>query len=174
MTLFTPLNERFTVAIDSDGVVTHFEKLVCDYNKVSQISEISRGRLWRSVEEYDREVGPFFEHLEKMDDADVLLDYIRGNFINHFILTASGYVPKDGPGQKRRWYLREYGPELVVKVVDKSGDKAAYATPTTILIDDRAKSIDPWVDAGGIGILHTSAATTIAELKRIVAEHAEG
>lgn len=165
------LNEEWTIAVDSDGVVADFTRHVCDINKVQCLTEISRGKLWRSVEEYDRDVGPFFEALPKMPDADVLMDYIRSNFINYFILTASGYTPKNGAAQKKNWYQRLYGPELVVKVVDKSPDKAAFASPTTILIDDRAKSIDPWVAAGGIGILHTSAESTIAELKRIVGGH---
>ena len=34
-----------------------------------------------------------------------------------------------------------------------------------ILIDDTKKKLDPWIEAGGIGILHTSAASTISELK---------
>lgn len=162
------MHEEWEIWCDADGVLTHFEGLVCKHAGVSHVSEISRGKLWRTVEHYDATVGPFFEHLEKMPDADELLDFIRGTFINHGILTASGFVPKDGPGQKRRYFAREYGHDLIVKVVDKSPDKARFAHPRSILIDDRSKSIDPWVAAGGIGILHTSAKTTIAELKRIV------
>jgi len=35
------------------------------------------------------------------------------------------------------------------------------------LIDDRQKNIDAWVEAGGIGIVHTSAANTIEQLKAL-------
>jgi hypothetical protein len=45
--------------------------------------------------------------------------------------------------------------------------KAAYAKPNHILIDDREKSIQPWREAGGIGILHTSAADTISQLQKL-------
>jgi hypothetical protein len=45
--------------------------------------------------------------------------------------------------------------------------KAEYAEPNAILIDDQPKSIDPFIAAGGIGILHTSAANTIKELKKL-------
>lgn len=162
------MNEQWTVACDSDGVVASFEQKVCEINGVDCMSKISRGRVWSSIGHYDKTVAPFFESLPKMEDADVLVDFIRANFINHYILTACGYTPKDGAEQKKRWFAREYGHDLHVKVVTGSGDKAAFASPTTILIDDRSKSIDPWVAAGGIGILHTSAETTIAELKRIV------
>ena len=46
-------------------------------------------------------------------------------------------------------------------------DKAQYASPNAILIDDRSKAIDPWVDMGGIGILHTNTNNTIEQLKQI-------
>ena len=37
----------------------------------------------------------------------------------------------------------------------------------SILIDDRKKKIDQWIAAGGIGILHTDAASTIEKLKEL-------
>ena len=37
----------------------------------------------------------------------------------------------------------------------------------SVLIDDRQKNIDAWIEAGGIGILHTSAANTINQLKAL-------
>ena len=36
-----------------------------------------------------------------------------------------------------------------------------------ILIDDLPNTIEEWNNKGGIGILHTSAATTIKELKKL-------
>jgi len=160
------LNETWEIYVDSDGVVADFEALVSKHVG-KPFKDITRGTLWRAVEDYDNNVGPFFEHLPKMRDADILMDFVRGNFVNVKILTASGHVPKNGPQQKINWYKKHYGHDLVVKVVTKSPDKAQYAHPRAILIDDRSKSIDPWVAAGGIGILHTSAQSTIAELKRI-------
>lgn len=160
------LNESWEINIDSDGVLADFETLISTYLG-KPFHEIARGALWRAVENYDNNVAPFFESLPKMHDADILLDFVRSNFVNVKILTASGHVPKNGPKQKLNWYKQHYGHDLIVKVVTKSVDKAQYAHPKAILIDDRSKSIDPWVATGGIGILHTSADTTIAELKRI-------
>jgi hypothetical protein len=160
------LNESWEINIDSDGVIADFEAIVSQHVG-KPFKDIARGALWRAVEDYDNTVGPFFEALPKMPDADKLLDFVRSHFVNVKILTASGHVPKNGPQQKINWYKKHYGHDLVVKVVTKSPDKAQYAHPRAILIDDRSKSIDPWVAAGGIGILHTSADTTIAELKRI-------
>ena len=45
--------------------------------------------------------------------------------------------------------------------------KQNYAAPNHILIDDRKSNIDQWISQGGIGILHTSAADTIQQLKKL-------
>ena len=154
----------YELAFDSDGVIADFDKKVIQILGGKRIHEVPKGVLWSSIERYDREVEPFFESLELMDGAMRLLDFGRANFQRTFILTASGYTPKDGAAQKMRWYARKV-PGMEVIVVAKSPDKAAYATPRTILVDDRAKSIDPWVAAGGIGILHTSVDDTIEQLR---------
>jgi len=48
-------------------------------------------------------------------------------------------------------------------------DKWKYATgkpgQQNILIDDTANKLNPWMEKGGIGILHVSAADTIRQLK---------
>jgi len=36
------------------------------------------------------------------------------------------------------------------------------------LIDDLPRNIDPWIEAGGIGILHKNTEDTIKKLKKII------
>lgn len=168
----TQYNERFTVAIDADGVVVNFEKRVCDHLGCSpaQLKQPEyRRRMWGAIKHINDNVSPYFEHLEKMPDADVLVNFVKANFVNHYILTACGSTPPNAAAQKRVWFKREYGSGLHVKTVQSSEAKAEFAGPTVILIDDRMKSIDPWTRAGGIGILHTSAADTIRQLKALIA-----
>ena len=45
--------------------------------------------------------------------------------------------------------------------------KQKYSGENKILIDDREDNIQQWKDKGGIGILHTSAADTIKQLKEL-------
>jgi len=45
--------------------------------------------------------------------------------------------------------------------------KGMFAFEGSVLIDDRIKNIESWEANGGIGILHTSAAETIKELKTL-------
>lgn len=157
----------YRIAFDSDGVIADFDTLVYEILGQRHIHEVPKGTMWREIERYDREVAPFFESLEIMPGAVEMLEFAREHFDEVFILTASGYTPADGAEQKRRWYARHF-PDIRVEVVPKSPDKARFATPTTVLIDDRTKSIDPWVAAGGIGILHTSPHDTIAQLRSFV------
>jgi 5'(3')-deoxyribonucleotidase len=160
-------NERFNVMIDLDGVLADFE------GKVTEIlgrpmNSVPKNSVWKAVSAYNNQVAPFFESLPKMADADMLVKFCVENFPNVRILTATGYVPKDAAEQKKRWVLKHYGPTMSVKTVTSSEQKAMYANPKTILIDDRSKSIGPWESAGGIGILHRNSNETIAKLKDLI------
>ncbi len=46
-------------------------------------------------------------------------------------------------------------------------NKQLFSDTNRILIDDLPNTIDEWNAKGGIGILHTSAANTIKELKKL-------
>ena len=46
-------------------------------------------------------------------------------------------------------------------------NKKQYSQRNSILIDDMPRTIEEWKAEGGIGILHTSAASTIEQLKQL-------
>lgn len=161
------MNEQWTVAIDLDGVLADFEGKVSELAGGIPFKEIPKGKVWALIEEYNKST-PFFESLEKMPDADELMNFVRSNFVNYFILSATGYTPRNGAEQKKNWVARKYGKDVVVKTVVSSSQKAAFANPRTILIDDREKSTVPFAAAGGAVILHTNAVTTIRELKALI------
>lgn len=161
---------NFEIFVDSDGVV-------CDFNAYTrthfgqlpeELSGSEKGVFWQWLQRHNDNVEPFFRSLPKMDDADVLMDFLFSTGFPVKILTACGYTPKDAKEQKIQWYAEHY-PNVECIVVSKSRDKATYAHPRSILIDDRKKSITPWNEAGGIGILHVSAEDTIRQLQEIVA-----
>lgn len=157
----------YTVAIDLDGVLADFDAKVYEvFNK--RIAEIPKRDLWNGISKYNKTVEPFFETLPAMNDYKTLVTFVDNNFGEWFILTATGNTPKDAGEQKKRWVAKVLSPRINVVTVRKSEEKAKYANENTILVDDRAKSIDPWVAAGGIGILHTSAQKTITELEKYI------
>lgn len=158
-------NSAYTIAVDMDGVLADFDAgafEVLGKNK----DEVPTNEFWKSISRYDKKVQPFFENLPAMKDAHELMHFVTSNFQNYFILTASGYTPKNVDEQKRRWIAKVFSPVIKVVTVRKSSDKAQYANSNTVLIDDRRKALDPFMAAGGKGILHTSAKSSIQELQK--------
>lgn len=162
-------NTKYKIYLDADGVLCNFEKKVEEITG-KRITEIPKNLVWQKISWYNNNVEPFFESLEKMDGADKLFNFCNDNFENVSILTATGNTPKNAAAQKRNWFQKNYGNVNVI-TVNKSGDKAQYANDSAILVDDRTKSIDPWVAAGGIGILHFSVENTIRHLQSLLTEN---
>ena len=78
---------------------------------------------------------------------------------------------KNGRTDKLKWLKNHTRiKEKNVNLVQRR-DKKNYATDDrgqpAILIDDHIKNIKEWQAAGGFGIHHTSAANTIAKLKKM-------
>jgi 5'(3')-deoxyribonucleotidase len=161
------LNYEYIVFIDLDGVLAHFEHRVKEITG-KHPKELSQGKLWGAVDRYNKEVQPFFETLEKMPGADKLWNFCTEHFHVVKVLTATGWTPRDGADQKTRWVHKHYGKQIDVKTVTSGTLKAIYANPRSILVDDTSKAIDPWVKAGGIGILHTDAESSIKQLQQIL------
>jgi len=86
----------------------------------------------------------YWSELEFMPDGKQLWDYIKK--YTPYILTAPTFNPESKEGKHV---------------------KAEYSRKNRILIDDRAATIDDWRAKGGVGILHTSAADTIEQLKQL-------
>lgn len=121
--------------------------------------------FWEAVRAYQASGGRLWYELDLMQDAVHLWTYLQP--YTPCILTATGPRIYNGASQKRAWVYKYFGVDVVVQCVEKSRQKARYAHPEALLIDDRAKAILPWRDAGGIGILHTSAADTIAQIQAL-------
>lgn len=122
--------------------------------------------FWAKLTTHVRSGGKFFEDMELLPDAHILLEYLSK--YQYVICSATGHV-LNAKEEKTAAVRRHLG-DLVAdtaQLVQRSAEKAQYASSTSILIDDRTKSIDPWIAAGGIGILHTSATTTIEKLKEL-------
>lgn len=144
---------------DLDGVLADFN------NKIYELTgkyppELSRTKLWTTVEN----TPDYWASLQKMPDADVLLDYLKN--IPYQILTG---LPEQGYQkaeiEKREWVNRYISPEM--KMICCLGkEKTRYCQKGDVLIDDYAPNIERWNEAGGIGILHTDAYSTIMQLKK--------
>ncbi len=125
-----------------------------------------KGKFWAKVSVLAKEGQPIFGAMDPMPDAFVLWNHIKE--YHPIILSATGHL-KNAADEKRDWVRRYLGEQFAdtAKFVLSASDKAQYATSNSILIDDRRRAIDPWIDAGGIGIHHTSAVNSIDQLRNI-------
>lgn len=165
-------DETFKLFVDLDGVLANFTKgakeiLHLDHSEERfETDKEFRNEMWSTLKKYqDEQGGEFWYELDMMPDAKTLWSYVSQ--YEPEILTATG-DPKYGAGeQKRKWVAEHLGTNVKVNLSRKADEKAKLAGTNHVLIDDKMKAIQPWRDAGGIGILHTSAANTINELKKI-------
>jgi 5'(3')-deoxyribonucleotidase len=164
-------NSQPIVFVDMDGVIADFSKAVAEkilpgWNEgASDANKKVDREMWKGITLYQRRGGHFWYDLDPMPDTMVLWNYVKK--YNPQILTAAGNPEYNAGEQKLRWMAERFGKDVVVNVVRRSAEKAQFATPGAILIDDKRKSIDPWEAAGGVGILHTTAVDTIVQLKKM-------
>jgi hypothetical protein len=159
--------------IDMDGVTNDFElkaaECVMMYFGVDMYESPKR-IMWQAISKYQRLNGEtFWYDLPIMEGTSEFLNMLRDAKYDFQILSAVGNKGFNANEQKYKSCLDHFNiPRDRVNLVTSSTDKASFATPKSILIDDRMKSIGPWREAGGIGILHTSWGDTITQLKTII------
>lgn len=152
-----------TLYLDMDGVLADFHK---EYDKLDP-EHADRKRFREAVLTYR-----IFEYLDFMPDTQELLNHVsqlRG--IDVQILTSMGthdtYQGEQAKSQKLKWLDAKNIPYRTNFVRNKQ-EKAQYATPTSILIDDSIGCITPFNTAGGHGILHSRASDTIQILTNTI------
>jgi hypothetical protein len=167
---------QYKIFVDLDGVLADFVKGVNrimpivhntviehDEDEYDRNSEY-RSLMWRTLWLYqNKHHGEMWYELDLMEDALDLWNYILPH--DPQILSATGPTRYGAADQKFRWVAENLNPHTVVNLTHKAAEKANHAAPNHILIDDKDRAIGPWVEAGGIGILHTSAENTIRQLK---------
>lgn len=164
-------NQQLKLFVDLDGVLADFVKgyELASGNNLDQYRYHAdskyRNQTWKWVEQHGEQGGKLWRDLPPMADAAQLWDYVKSH--NPTILTATGKPKYGAEQQKKEWFAQHFDPSVPMLFTRKSAEKASHAKPGHVLIDDQPKSIDPWVAAGGIGILHTSAADTINQLKKL-------
>ena len=148
-----------TLYLDMDGVLCNFDKAYRVYDP----EKSDRKRFRQAVMDYH-----IFEDLEFMHDAQELLNHVsRLNDVTVEILTSMGTFDvvqgNAAKFQKIKW-LNSKNIPYKPNFVRSKEEKAQYATPESILIDDSIGCITPFNRANGNGILHTSAKETIVVL----------
>jgi len=150
---------KYKIYVDMDGVIVDFDG---GYEKLTGITTKEADKkgpefFWKPI---SKAGAKWWITLKWMPDGKQLWNYVKK--YNPELLSAPSREEASRLG-KRVWVKRELpGVKLILRSADK---KQEFASSNSILIDDREKNIEQWKNAGGIGILHTDAASTIKQLK---------
>jgi predicted kinase len=154
--------QQYKVYCDMDGVLVDFER---GYNELTGEktpgvnSTYDKDNFWSAITKAGTK---FWAELNWMPDGQQLWGYI--NQYNPKLLTAPSREKSSEIG-KQEWINKNLpGTPVVFK---QAKDKKDLAEPNAILIDDRKDNIQQWIDAGGIGIRHTSTESTIKQLQKL-------
>jgi len=155
--------KQITLYLDMDGVLANFDKAYHSYDYPLNDAKKFRSSVLNHK---------IFTDLELMPDAQELLNFVATlENIKIEILTSVGTLNIEqgeaGKEQKLYW-LNKHNIKYKANFVKGKAEKANYADPYSILIDDSIGCITPFIKAGGYGILHTSAEESIKELKNIL------
>jgi len=151
------------VAVDLDGVLVDFDKQLADLLD----KPLKRGwdfgddpKVWKKIKDAGED---FWTSMSWMPDGHELWNYIKK--LKPTVLTAPTKEPSSKTGKKL--WMKNNLPR-VPYIIDSQKHK--HAKKGYILIDDREKNIRKWEEAGGIGILHKGAKSTIKKLEGLMSD----
>ena len=151
----------YKIYCDMDGVLVDFDRGYKELTGISPkgLENQDPAEFWKPITQAGAQ---WWIRLKWMPDGKALWDYIKQ--YSPDLLSAPSREESSKIG-KRIWVKRELPDvKLILKPAD---EKYQYATPTSILIDDRQSNIAQWNQVGGIGIFHTSTQNTIKEVQKL-------
>lgn len=153
---------------DMDGVLVDF---MAGYAQLTgkrspQIDSLTP-EFWEPINRAYAEGNHWFATLPPMKDCMVLWDFIkrRDGGKTRILTSSAGDIIPSIREDKKFWVKHHLGPDVEVLFATKAELKAQYAGPGQVLIDDSLRALIPWITAGGCGIRHITAKTTIDRLE---------
>lgn len=155
----------YKLYVDMDGVLVDFEKGYFELTK-KHTKQFPKGdaAFWQPLSDAG---ASFWANLPWMPDGPELWKYIKR--YKPAILTAPSQDPSSRVG-KEAWCKMHINNQYRELFFASRGMKQMFAGPGRILIDDTEETVKEWREKSGndkLGIHHTSAANTIAQLKKL-------
>ena len=145
-----------------DGVLVDFEKGYSDLTNTKPAKSFNgKAEFWEPISKAGAQ---WWANLDWMPDGQELWRYIKKYKPN--ILSSPSQDPSSKVG-KEAWLKMNLQNSYKKAYFYNRSNKQLFSDKNRILIDDLPQTIDEWNAKGGIGILHTSAANTIKELKKL-------
>ena len=155
--------EKYTLYCDMDGVLCDFDARFDYFTGMAPRKYEEKYGIKKFWELIDEEVGiRFWVGMPWMPDGKELWNFIKP--LNPTLLSSPSRNNESRLG-KRLW-VRNHIPGTKLILAFRV-NKKQYSQRNSILIDDMPRTIEEWKAEGGIGILHTSAASTIEQLKQL-------
>jgi len=152
------------IFVDSDGVCADFESFYHEAFEHRHDS-VTDEQMWKNINAH----GKFFSSLPMFEGTKEFIEKWRKTH-EVVILTAcpkSNY--QTAAVQKRDWFKQYIADDIMVLPMLGGKNKVLFMQKKgDVLIDDYEKNITPWIDAGGLGIVHKDWKTTDETLTRML------
>lgn len=155
------------IYVDMDGVLADFNKKWVE--KYGFDPEMTHKHKKQRKEQFSDFVKDHeFSVLDPMSDMKVLVDYLNNKLDNipkEILSSTARDEYFETLSQQKTMWLHNHDIDWKENFVPGKRHKYKYAEEGFVLIDDDRQNIEDWNKAGGVGILHRDALTTIALLK---------
>lgn len=165
---------KYKIYCDMDGVLVDLHRGArrITGDPVFDIDDSQTIKIfWKTIMQMTtNEVVDAWKDLPWVPGGKKLWDYI-GRF-NAAILSSPGTNKRAGDiaAGKKAWIQDHLSPQPSKMIFDPQ--KFKFADQNSILIDDKEKNIRPWIEHGGIGILHpTNSPDTESIIKKLQEEY---
>ena len=168
-------NQDYIIYFDIDDTLTDYSNRLG--NMIITDPETGEKRPIKASDTVDNK--EFWTTAKWLPGSKEMLDFAKNNFSNVEILSAVPELSKankeltgkrffDAPiDGKIEWLNKNIGP--IKTIWTKSGkEKAIYATPNTVLVDDKPENVIAFEKAGGIGILMDTPQNAVNKLKDLL------
>lgn len=150
------------VLLDMDGVITNFHKGVCDaFNREYNFEEMIRYDFWEDWEGPDVTRGDvnsmcnqkFWRSLEWMPEGKETLKIIEEAYGKENIFLFTQPMPHPGSWTGKRLWVCSQMYDYINRLIVTSSPRSLFASPNTLLIDDKDENVDAFIEAGGHAVL---------------------